>query len=187
MRNRAAIFIDGAYLDNVLYDLGSIKINFGDLVGLIHGDVPLLRAYYYHCLPYQSPQPTPEESQYYRNKSKFFNALERFDFFEVRLGELVVRGVDERGNRILEQKGVDVQLAVDLLALSFNRIIDTAFLVLGDGDFVPAVQKAKDAGVSVRLLYANGPNSRVSERIWYACDQRTVMDRDFFQGCLWRE
>ena len=54
-----AVFIDGAYLEKtLLYDHGKARIDFGRLVDvMVEGD-DLLRAYYYHCLPYQSSQPT---------------------------------------------------------------------------------------------------------------------------------
>lgn len=51
----AAVFIDGAYLEKVLlYDHDKAHIDFGRLVDIMVGGDELLRAYYYHCLPYQS-------------------------------------------------------------------------------------------------------------------------------------
>ena len=138
-----AVFIDGGYMDKLLYDSGGLRIDFGEFVRRLVEGRHLPRAYYYHCLPYRSAEPTQQEEHFFRNKEKFFNALRRIDQFEVRLGHLAFRGIDSHGQRMLEQKGVDVQLAVDLLTLAFNRVINTAVLLAGDGDLVPAVVKAR--------------------------------------------
>ena len=46
-----------------------------------------------------------------------------------------------------QEKAVDVKLAVDLL--EFADIYDTAIIVSGDGDYVPAVQAVKNRGKQV--------------------------------------
>ncbi len=74
---------------------------------------------------------------------------------------------------------MDIKLAVDLLRLSLGGVIQLACLIAGDGDFVPAVQVAKDAGVEVHLYYGNGPNSRFSRQLWDCCDQRFLLDQAF--------
>lgn len=49
--------------------------------------------------------------------------------------------------RILNEKGVDVQLAVDLLKL--QNIYDIAVIVSGDQDYISAVRTIKDLGKRV--------------------------------------
>ena len=59
-----AVFIDGAYLDQVMnHDHRSQRIDYEGLVSAISGQDELLRAYYYHCLPYQSSSPTEDEKK----------------------------------------------------------------------------------------------------------------------------
>ena len=74
--SRTAVFIDGAYLEKLLlYDHGKPSIDFKCLVEtMIEGD-ELLRAYYYHCPPYQSNPPTPEERQRFAARHGFFNGF----------------------------------------------------------------------------------------------------------------
>lgn len=50
-------------------------------------------------------------------------------------------------NSFLKEKAVDVKLAVDLIEL--NEIYDTAIIVSGDQDYVPAVKAIKDKGKHV--------------------------------------
>lgn len=58
------------------------------------------------------------------------------------------------------QKGVDVDLATDMVLFACRGYYDTAILVSGDGDFIPAVEKVKDMG----------------ERVEVACFENTIND-----------
>lgn len=51
------------------------------------------------------------------------------------------------GNKV--EKGVDVNLAVDLVTLAFENKYDIAIVISNDGDFVPAVKKAQSYGQKV--------------------------------------
>jgi len=75
LQRRAAVFIDGGYLDNVLLHYGKAKIDYEKMVQDLTGENPLLRAYYYHCLPYQSAEPTPEEKQKFSSAERFLRRL----------------------------------------------------------------------------------------------------------------
>jgi uncharacterized LabA/DUF88 family protein len=184
MSEKCAVFIDGGYLDNLLYDVNVFRIDFTKFGQKLAGGAPLLRSYYYHCLPFESDDPTEEERERVEGKRKFFHALRNLPRMEVRLGYVVPRGRDATGRLIVQQKGVDVNLAVDMVRLSCMRNIGYACLVAGDGDYVPLVQVAKDAGVVVHLFHGDGQASRVAERLSEICDERTLLSRDFLQDCL---
>ncbi|MGI6185051.1 MAG: NYN domain-containing protein [Brevibacillus sp.] len=113
MQRRAAVFIDGGYLDNVLLHYGKAKIDYEKMVQDLTGENPLLRAYYYHCLPYQSAEPTPEEKQKFSSAERFLRRLSRLNSFTVRKGKLQYRGKTDDGKPLFEQKRVDVALATD--------------------------------------------------------------------------
>ena len=184
MREKAAVFIDGGYLDRILQDLGSARVNLQKFSDKIVGSDLRLRTYYYHCSVYQSNPPTQEERERFQRKERFFNALRRLRSFEVRLGYLVFKGLDQHGTPIFQQKGVDIHLAVDVMRLSLQNKIEIAHLIAGDGDLLPLVESAKDAGVSVHLLYGNGPTSNYSQQLWDACDARTLITPDLLKDCL---
>jgi hypothetical protein len=44
----------------------------------------------------------------------------------------------------VQEKGVDVSIAIDLLKLTYEKAYDTAILVTGDSDLGPAVKLAKE-------------------------------------------
>lgn len=180
MADKAYVFIDGGYLFKVQNDLGIRRLDLSRLSSNIVGGCQRVRTYFYDADPYQSNPPTEEERERLRKKQGFFDHLNRLSNFEVRKGYVRFKGTDRStGNPIFEQKGVDIKLAVDMLRLSLRNDIHLACLIAGDGDFVPVVEVAKDAGVEVHLYYSDGQNSRYSRQLWDCCDQRFLIDRAF--------
>lgn len=51
----------------------------------------------------------------------------------------------------LRQKGVDMRIGLDIASMSLKNQIDTAILVSGDSDFVPAAKLARREGVELIL------------------------------------
>jgi uncharacterized LabA/DUF88 family protein len=149
---RAAAFIDGGYLDKVALPHG--RVDFRALAKAIVQDAELLRAYYYHCLPYKGPAPSEAESAAFAKKQEFFKVLDRLPRFQVREGRLERRGVDAKGRDVFEQKRVDVMLAVDMVEAVSTGKADTVVLLAGDSDFVPAVEAVKRMGALVVLWHA---------------------------------
>ena len=172
MPDRVAIFIDGAYLDYVLRDeLGGSRIDYAKLASALTGGDNLLRSYYYHCAPYQSNPPTPEESVRYGSKRKFFASIDRLPRYTVRLGMLAKRlGPD--GAVRYEQKRVDILLGVDLVLLAAKQQIQKAILIAGDSDFIPAVTVAKSEGVVISLFHGARPHND----LWQEADERARID-----------
>ncbi len=184
MSERVAIFIDGGYLDHVLTDLGIFgKLDYKAFADALKGSGDLLRAYYYHCLPWQSPQPTAQESQRLANMQKFLAAVDRSPRYLVRQGKLAYRGTRQDGTPIFEQKQVDILMATDIVMLSAKRQVTEIVLVTGDSDFLPAVKIARDEGVVVRLAHGVGSN-RPHNELWDTVDERLELTLDWFAGCL---
>lgn len=49
------------------------------------------------------------------------------------------------------QKGVDVELACEMLSHAFRGSYDVAILVSGDADFIPVVKRVRDLGKQVEV------------------------------------
>ncbi|MCS6769693.1 MAG: NYN domain-containing protein [Candidatus Caldarchaeum sp.] len=182
---KAAVFIDGGYLEKLLKHYFAEKridpaanrevmveprIDFLRLSELLCKGYERFRTYYYNCMPYQSNPPTREESERYSNKRRFIQYLQRLPRFQVRLGRLRKTASGE-----FEQKGVDVQLAIDLVELAAVRTIRKAVLIGGDADYVPPVKKARDFHVIVELYYHS---RHVSDELFDACDERTEITEE---------
>lgn len=181
---RVAIFIEGGYLDEVLRkEFLMARIDYGKLTKVLAANDDLLRTYYYHCMPYQSSPSTPDEAKRFGSMQKFLSRLSRLDRFQVRLGKLAYRGSDAQGNRIFIQKRVDILLGVDLVLLSAKHAIERAVLLVGDSDFLPAVEAAKDEGILVHL-YHGGTQNPPHRDLWEAADDRTQIDQALIDSML---
>jgi len=55
-----------------------------------------------------------------------------------------------------QAKGVDITLATDVLSHLFRDHFDVAFLIAGDGDYVPLVEEVKRAGKLVYVAFLKG-------------------------------
>jgi len=179
--DRCAIFIDGAYVDKLFqHHLGGVKVDHGKLSQHISAGCDLLRTYYYHCLPYQSSPPTPEERQRFSGAERYMSALSRLPRFQVRLGKLEYRGAKQDGSPIFAQKRVDILLGVDMVELAATRQIGRAILVAGDSDFLPAIEVVKRHGVLTVLWHGtrggHGRQSTCHNDLWDMCDERFEID-----------
>lgn len=157
---RIAIFIDGGYLEKIIKnEFAEVSIDFAKLVEVLREGRELLRTYYYHCLPYQSNRPTPEESDRFAKKEGFFSYLRRLPRFSVRLGKLAFRGTDNAGNKSFEQKGIDTLLSIDMVNLAATRQVSDIILLAGDSDYIPAIEVTKTHGVGVILYHSQRKDS----------------------------
>ena len=177
--NQVAFFIDGAYLGQVLkVQFKSPRIDFSsfgrEVCRMVDPAATLFRTYYYNCLPYQANPPTPAEQQRFSAMQSFLNALNRLPRFEVRQGKLAYRGLDQNGRPIFVQKMVDVLLSIDLVQLCLKGRITDIVIVAGDSDFIPALEVAKQEGVTIWLLH--GPNYH--EALWNIADERVLITGD---------
>ena len=171
---RWAVLIDGGYLNKILEsEHDKAHLHYGLLSDHVCSGADRLRTYYYHCMPYQSNPPTPEEQQRYRAMSQFKYNLEKLPRFLFRQGKL------QKIGNTFRQKRVDILIAVDLVRLSSTHQIDTAVLFTGDSDMVPAIEVAKDEGVVVQLYYS--PNA-VHDELLKACDERFEITRAMIDG-----
>lgn len=181
-----AVFIDGGYLDKVLmYDHPGQRIDYEGLVRTMVGEDELLRAYYYHCLPYQSDPPTEDESKRYGAKHRFVTALTHLPRFEVRLGKLAYRGTDDTGEPIYQQKRVDLMLGVDMALLAGKGRIAKLVLFSGDSDYIPAIEAVKSEGVLTTLWHgSHSSRTRPGRELRAVCDERCELTADIVAGIL---
>lgn len=80
-----------------------------------------------------------------------------------------------RKSKKKEQKGVDVQLAVDALEAARSGSVDVIALITGDADFVPLVEAIRRAGPHVFVIAFN---STVSTDLKNAADRFYSLPED---------
>ncbi len=176
MMERAAVFIDGGYLNKVLKDCFSeADIDYGVFSRKLCDIVKcrLLRTYFYHCMPVIRKGNREDEIRHTRMQ-KFIQKLKRLPRFEVKLGKLqIIKGV-------FKQKMVDVLMSLDIADISFERHVDHIIIVAGDSDFVPAIRKAKQYGVIVHLFYhQNSVHNQILDEV----DERYEINEEIIEYC----
>jgi uncharacterized protein (TIGR00288 family) len=73
------------------------------------------------------------------------------------------------------KKGVDVQLAVDILVGAYEKLYDRIILVSSDTDLIPAIEKAKENGVTIEYV---GFSHKPSVAMVRHCSESTLLKRE---------
>lgn len=149
---RVAVFIDGSnFYHCCRSSFGRSDVDLGAFANWLVGDNrQLVRTYYYNC---PLPPDHPEEER--RKQQKFFGALARVPYLEVRLGRLSQKQTTcphcHKPFQRYVEKGVDMRIGVDMLSLASKNLVDVEVLVSGDADLSEAVRAVKELGKHVEL------------------------------------
>jgi uncharacterized LabA/DUF88 family protein len=162
------LFIDGNYL----------RTHFNKQMKAFYDYVPEIefeqirkrynaqRVYYYDAIDYTQAQNEANEAYAARIDARedLHDYINSLPHFHVREG--VVRKSPKKKNR--EQKGVDVQLAVDAMEHAARGNMTLAVFLTGDLDFEPLLSALLRAGVGTLLAYIP---SATSKELMRAADQ----------------
>jgi uncharacterized LabA/DUF88 family protein len=171
---RVMIFIDGSNLYHSLKGFfNRTDIDIGRLSRKLLDKRRLVRIYYYNA-----KVGLKEEPQRYRDQQAFFTSVNAIPYSELRLGRLVYHNWP---NSPPYEKGVDIQLATDMITHSFKNNYDVAVLVAGDNDFVGAIQSVKDNGKNVEVALFG--KERTSYRLRMVADKVITINSKFLRGC----
>jgi len=169
------IFIDGS---NMYHSLKAYfkrtDIDLGCFSNKIIDKRRLVRMYYYNAVVGKV-----EEPERFKDQEKFFKSVAAIPYTELRLGRLVY--TNQWPNSPPFEKGVDVQLATDMITHAFKNNYDVAILVAGDNDFVGALQAVKDNGKHVEVALFG--QERTSLRLRDVADRVIVLDGRLMRGC----
>ncbi len=167
---RVMVFIDGSNFYRCLKSqFGMVNVDFLKLASLLCSNRKLIRIYYYNAVVRQE-----DGEERYKEQQRFFERLRDVPYLELRLGRL-----EKRGNTVVE-KGIDVAIATDMLRRAYSNAYDTAILVSGDADLVPAVEGAKDLGKHVENAFVYIGHSR---HLRQTCDRFTLLDKAMMDQC----
>ena len=177
MADRVMVFIDGSNLYHSLKNhFGRTDLDIGKFCRKLLGRSRLTRIYYYNA-----KVGFKEEPERYRQQQAFFTGVNAVPYSELRLGRLVYTNWPSVPPY---EKGIDVQLATDLVTHSFKGNYDVAILVAGDNDFVGAIQAVKDNGKHVEVaLFGREGTSRQLRRV---ADKVITINTRLLEGC-WKQ
>jgi len=171
---RVMIFIDGSNLYHSLKNFFKrTDIDIGKLCNRLLEKRRLVRIYYYNA-----KVGLKEEPERYRNQQAFFAGVNAIPYSELRLGRLVYYNWP---NTPPYEKGVDIQLATDMITHSFKGNYDVAVLVAGDNDYVGALQSVKDNGKHVEVALFG--KEQTSRQLRAVADRVITINARFLKGC----
>lgn len=190
-RNNVMVFIDGAYLRKYTKEKYNTDLlnyyNLGSKLALTAvGSTPnLIRIYYYDALASMKDAEKiqePEErrrveeriKELIKEQEKYFERISKQEFVTIRQGRLVVANKETP-----RQKGVDILMAIDMLAAAYENHYDWAVLVAGDSDFLELVKKVKYMGVNIMGFYFK---DHVAKELVNEFDRRNELDSFEFKG-----
>ena len=154
-KNRVAIYFDGG---NFYFKLKSLGIknttcfNYGAFCDYLSQERKIISRRYYVGLV--KSKKNNKHSQFLREQQqKLFAFLESKHKFVIKKGYLM------ENNGVYHEKGVDVQMAIDILIGAYEDLYDTAILVSSDTDLIPAIKKVKYLGKNIEYIgFAHNPS-----------------------------
>lgn len=168
---RIMIFLDAEYVVQKMKEMyrsksiGRKGINWQNLIAWIANNRRLVRCYYYSAEFSKS-----ENEKTYQDQHDYLNGLKlSIPYFEIKLGRLV------KVHQGWVQKGLDVKIALDILAKAVLDHYDVAALVSGDSDFIDVIGEVKERyGKHVELYTFD---RAIHEALRLAPDQHLVIDK----------
>lgn len=114
----------------------------------------MIRTYYYDGIADSKYAP-----ETYAKQREYFESLEKDNQnIEVVLDEAV-----KTSEGIFRQKGVDIRLAIDAIAMAYQDAYESGLFLLGDRDFIPLIESVKNAGKKTFGFFARAHLSRNSQ------------------------
>jgi len=140
---RALILIDGSNFYFKLRDLQLhhlLSFDFAKFASFLARKEPVARATYY--VGAVRTDGTEKTNTMLANQQRLFAHLKKHKI-TYSLGYLL------KSDGVFHEKGVDVNIAVDMLVATYENLADTIYLVSSDTDLLPAIKKAQEKGKSV--------------------------------------
>jgi len=169
MKKKVIILIDGS---NFYFKLKDLKLNhllnfnfseFG--IKLANKNVINMTIYYIGKIKTDG---TKKTQILFDNQRKLLSHLGKHKI-KYSLGYLL------KSNGRYHEKGVDVNIAVDMLVATYEKLCDHIILISSDTDLLPAIKKAKEKGITVEYI---GFSHQPSLAMIANCSVSKLLDKD---------
>lgn len=170
--SKCVLFIDGENflhkVEGVLKEEGLSKDDFNltlvDLDKLFKEPLKgfdISQKIFYASRLHFHPETKKKSLELIKFQRKLRNNLVKQDYEFVIAGNVRAQKV---GNKIVfREKGVDVKIGVDLVALACDKKLETAILCSSDSDLQPTIEELRDRGVEIVYLgFETNPNKGLS-------------------------
>ncbi len=169
MSQRCLILIDGSNFYFKLKDLklhNLLQFNFEKFAQFLTRSGKFVGATYYVGRVRQDG--TKHADKLLANQQKLLATL-RNHSFQYSLGYLL------KSDGVYHEKGVDVQIAVDMLVAAYEDKCDRIILVSSDTDLAPAIKKAQEKGKIVEYV---GFSHKTSVAMVRFCKESHVLTKE---------
>lgn len=159
--DKTILFIDG---ENFLHKIKEVvtvesgkkqnldlsRININNLLSKVLNNIFLAKKYFY-AAKLQLNKDTLQKSQLLISRQRSLKTnLEKQGFEFISAGNVRPQKVGKE--TIFKEKGVDVRIAVDLVAMACDKLLKTAILCSSDSDLQPAVKEVRKRGIEIIYL-----------------------------------
>ena len=170
---KCLILIDGSNFYFKLKDLqlhNLLNFNFNKFATFLTQSEKLVGAYYYVGRVRQDG--TAQADKMLANQQKLIETLKNHNY-QYKLGYLL------KSDGKYHEKGVDVNIAVDMLVAAYEDLCDRIILVSSDTDLGPAIMKAQEKGKVVEYLgFSHKPSVAM---VRFCKESRLLTKKDFLQ------
>ena len=146
-KERIAILVDGSNFYHYTKELTLthlLEFNYKDFGTFLARDREITSATYYIGKMREKPGDL-RSRDLMANQQKLVSRLEQFGW-QISYGHMLTDGGGQR------EKGVDVQIAVDLVVGAYENKYDSALLVSSDTDLIPAIRKIRNKGKNLEYI-----------------------------------
>ncbi|MEK9165648.1 MAG: NYN domain-containing protein [Patescibacteria group bacterium] len=148
-QKKIAVYIDGSNLYFKLKSLGIknlSRFNYRKFIQYLAINKRIIYAGYYIGLV-RAKDNDAKGQRLRKAQINLLNYLRsKTQLFTIRKGYLM------ENEGVYHEKGVDVQIAVDLLVGAYENLYDTAIVISSDTDLMPAMSKVKAQGKAVEYI-----------------------------------
>jgi uncharacterized LabA/DUF88 family protein len=181
-KRRAAVFVDGSNFYKNLENAGMRKgtLDFGKFSQKLILDRVWVGTFYYTAPVRREDDPEGATTQ-----QRFFSHLRKTKGVNLKLGVLEERSEEcakcKTKSRFMLQKGVDVLIAVDMIAKAMEDKYDDAYLVSADADFVPLVEYVRFT--LKKKVFCVSPRGSRYGKLGNACNTAIPITQQFLDEC----
>lgn len=169
IEKRCIVLIDGS---NFYFKLKDLKLHnlllfdFSSFVKKLAKNCKIVKCTYY--IGKIRTDGTKKTSKLHADQQKLFEHLKK-NKVNYSLGYLL------KSDGEFREKGVDVNIAVDILVATYENLADRIIIVSSDTDLLPAIKKAKEKGKTVEYV---GFSHKVSMAMLANCSESALLKKE---------
>lgn len=180
MMSKNILFVDG---ENFLHKIketisdgtkGAFKdissIDFQNLLSTTFPKIKFSRKLFYAARIHLHPETLSKSKELIELQRRLKTNLEKQGFEFIIAGNVRAQLIGSK--TLFREKGVDVKIAVDMVSLACDQLLDLAVLCSSDSDLQPAIAELKRRKVkSIYLGFEAKPNKGLT----YTCDETVLL------------